>query len=124
VRWERGLLPWDRVISSAAASATFRRWYRRDFRNYSENLAKDLSEICQHSLIPYSYHAVPGHDEKCFALCVMRLLVIVDLAIDFDDEMAFRAAEIHHKWSDRKMPTELEPIKAAVSQCLPQHGLS
>jgi hypothetical protein len=43
----------------------------------------------------------------------------VNRPVNFGDQAFFRAEEVHDKWADRLLATELATIKLLAAQCVP-----
>jgi hypothetical protein len=78
----------------------------------------------QHGAIREPHHAVSGRGQDRFTLCIVVPLRRMDRAIELDREATFGAAEVDHKWANRMLPAELQPIQATTAQFFPQEVLS
>ena len=67
--------------------------------------------------------AAAERGEMLVPVRVLFGLPVVDVAIDFHNELAFGTPEVNDEWTDRVLATELEPADLPAAESGPQHFL-
>lgn len=89
-------------------------------RELPPNFVQHPINLCHDPLIPYPYDPKAGHLQLHIPCAVILLPVIVYIAVKFNDQLFFRAVEIHDELADRMLPVEFMTVQCAVTQISPQ----
>jgi len=76
--------------------------------------------ISMYLIICETHDAVTEAFQRQRAGAVPNLGKFVGIAVDFDDEISFKANEIHDVAIDRALPAKLEPAQSSITQNHPQ----
>ena len=84
------------------------------------NLNQNRGQCVEDGLVADTQHTIGRRDQKYLALGIVGTLLVMNTAVDFDDEAPFGTAEVRHEGTNRMLAAELQTRKSTTPNGVPK----